>query len=215
METSNYDITKNNARLDFLKYDMDAIQKKFQMESDDAYLYLNFAGQKHRISRRDGVVEWSDNGFGEVFTADYYDTLSVYDILCYSKEGCHLAGEFCPVNSLPGVAYCATPGKGLFDKESQYFDRRTALLAAACEKLGGKKQGKGDVSYCLPLFDFLPVIVQFWESDEEFEASFQILWDKNTLDYMHYETTYYAVNHLVKRLKEEMEEIGSVKEEHE
>lgn len=43
-------------------------------------------------------------------------------------------------------------------------------------------------------------MIQFWESDEEFAANLQILWDKNTLDYMHYETTYYVVNCLFKKL---------------
>lgn len=59
--------------------------------------------------------------------------------------------------------------------------------------------------YELALFPFLPVIVRFWESDEEFPASLQILTDKNMLDYMHYETVMFALSHLMSRLKEEMD----------
>ena len=35
-------------------------------------------------------------------------------------------------------------------------------------------------------------------------ASLQILADRNTLDYMHYETLMFALTHLFSRLKEEM-----------
>lgn len=141
-------------RLEFLKYDQTIMQQKFNLKTDEEYLYIKFIGNVYRIHRFNGTVEWSKNDFLDIFMADYYETMSIYDVLCYSKEGCHLSGEFCPVNSLPGVAYCATPGKGLFDKESSYFDHKTELLAAACAKLGGTKQGKGDVSCCLPCLSF-------------------------------------------------------------
>lgn len=204
MKETNYDITKEKMRLKFLEYDQVMMKQKFHLESDKEHLYLKFLGKCYRIHCFNGIVEWSINEFQNVYAAGYHETMILYDVLCYSKDDCHLAGEFCPVNSLPGVAYCATPGDGLFDEESRYFAHKTKLLAAVCEKLGGKKQGKGDVSYCLPMFDFLPIVVQFWESDEEFSASFQVLWDKNILNYMHYETTYYVMEHLIKRLKEEI-----------
>ena len=77
-------------------------------------------------------------------------------------------------------------------------------MAAACEKLNCVKKGKGDVSYEIPVFDFLSIIVQFWESDDEFDASLQILVDKNVLQFMRYETMWYAVDHMLDRIKEEM-----------
>ena len=60
----------------------------------------------------------------------------------------------------------------------------------------------GDVSSLIPLFDFMPVMVQFWDADEEFDAVLKIMWDRNTLDFMHFETTFYAAGHLLRRLKE-------------
>ena len=56
----------------------------------------------------------------------------------------------------------------------------------------------------LNLFPFLPIIIRFWEADDEFPASLQILADRNTLDYMHYETLMFALTHLFSRLNEEM-----------
>lgn len=54
--------------------------------------------------------------------------------------------------------------------------------------------------------------MRFWEADEEFPASLQILVDKNILDYMHYETLMFALTHLFRRLKEEMPD-GAVQAE--
>ena len=61
------------------------------------------------------------------------------------------------------------------------------------------------MAYRLPLFPFLPLVLQFWDSDEEFGPVVKIMWDENVLRYMHYETTFYAVSHLWRRLAEEME----------
>ena len=65
--------------------------------------------------------------------------------------------------------------------------------------------GSGDVAYQLELFSFLPVILRFWESDDEFPASLQVLVDRNILEYMHYETVMFAIGHLLERVEEEME----------
>ena len=63
----------------------------------------------------------------------------------------------------------------------------------ACISLSGKELEKGDVAFKLNLFPFLPIIIRFWEADDEFPASLQILADRNTLDYMHYVCTYTSV----------------------
>ena len=70
----------------------------------------------------------------------------------------------------------------------------------------GEENKKGNVGYELALFPFLPLSLCFWESDEDFPASLQILTDKNILDYMHYETLMSAITHMFNRLKEECEE---------
>lgn len=61
----------------------------------------------------------------------------------------------------------------------------------------------GDAAYELSLFPFLPLILRFWDSDEDFLASLEILVDENILDYMHYETLMFAISHLLNRLKDE------------
>lgn len=76
------------------------------------------------------------------------------------------------------------------------------LLRAVCSRLGQLSSIKGDLSAVIPVFDFLPVCLRFWDADEEFPASLQILYDENILDFMRFETVFYMTDHLLGRLKE-------------
>ena len=38
--------------------------------------------------------QWSNDAFETVYEANYNETMTIYDVLCYSKDGCHLANEF-------------------------------------------------------------------------------------------------------------------------
>ena len=71
------------------------------------------------------------------------------------------------------------------------------------ERLGGIRQSvpaSADACYEIPLFSFFPVLFQFWDGYEEFPPKITILWDKNSLQFMHFETLYYAMNHLLERI---------------
>jgi hypothetical protein len=50
------------------------------------------------------------------------------------------------------------------------------------------------------------VLLQFWEGDEEFPPKLLILWDRNTDQFMHFETTFYLQGDLLDRLRRIMEE---------
>ena len=78
-------------------------------------------------------------------------------------------------------------------------------IREACEALGGTPFPIGEVAYQLPLFDFLPIVVQFWDADEDFPGQLMIKWDRNILQYMHFETTFYATGCLLQRILELMD----------
>lgn len=205
-ETSNYEKMKNDMAKVFLKYNRETMIRKFDLSYDENFLYLVCLNRDYRISYLTGQVEWSEDDFGTVKSADYNETMTIYDILCNSVEHCQLAHEWVNVKSLPSVlGGNLARGGDFFQYAADYFVGKTKELENACKALGGKKLEKGDVAYELALFPFLPVVVRFWESDEEFPASLQILTDKNMLDYMHYETVMFALSHLMSRLKEEMD----------
>lgn len=199
---SNYEKMKNMMSSSFLKYDQEAIIKKFDLKCDKNYMYIYFFRRNYRIDRLTGSVSWSDDSFISVKEADYNEVMTIYDVLCYSKEQCHPANEWINLTSLSSIQGGALEKSGGFFKSAgDYFDGKLKLLASACERLHGKKIDKGDIAYELPMFDFLSIVLRFWESDEEFPPSLQILTDKNILDYMHYETLMFAITHMFNRLK--------------
>ncbi|MBR2131197.1 MAG: DUF3786 domain-containing protein [Oscillospiraceae bacterium] len=206
MSSSNYEITLLEARKLFLCYEQSRMIEKFSLEHDAQYLYIQFIGQRHRIDRATGVVEWLD-WTGKPHEADFNASLSIYDVLCSSKPNCSLSGQFGSINSVASGYHTQNLGGSIFDACAPVFSEHPDLLEKALILLGGVKDGKGDIAYRINLFPFLPVQVQFWEADEDFPASLQIHWDLNTLQFLRYETTYYAAGHLLHRLRELMETV--------
>lgn len=201
---SNYEITKRKMAKAFAQYDQEKMAEKFHLPSDSTYLYIRFLNRSYRIRRADGTVSLQEDGT----EAGFNEAMTLYDVLCNSKEDCAVSGEFVTISHLVNAASKPGDDGALTKRQTELFDNRGEALSRACEQLGGVKYGKGDVAYRLPLFDFLPVAVQFWNSDEEFPASLQLLWDKNVLDFMHFETVWYAAGHLLDRLQELAEEMG-------
>ena len=157
----------------------------------------------HRISRHTGLAEWSADGFKTVHPAGFSESMVFYDLLCNAKPGAVLAGQFVNQSQLARLHSGAlAPGSSTSGKA---FDGREAALSAACEAMGGGKTIGGDVAYLLPLLEQIPVVLRFWSSDDEFPASLQLSWDKNILDFLHYETVCYAAGYLLDRLRAAME----------
>ena len=103
----NYEIAKERIRPEFLKYDQETMIRRFGLDHDGEYLYLDFCGERYRIQRSSGIVEKSAEGTRDfqagVLPGNYEEVLSIYDILCYSRPEAALTGRWCLVNSLPGV----------------------------------------------------------------------------------------------------------------
>ena len=203
---SNYDLTRDRVEGEFLKYDQYKMIEKFHLDHDADYIFLRFLSCDYRVNRRTGRVERLDAA-GPVH-GSFNEVLTIFDVLCESKPDCRLSGAFVRVNDLDGITKTAYLGGNLFDGSAKAFTHRTEALRAACEKLGGLPGNVGDVSYQIPMFDFFPVMVQFWDADDEFDAVLKIMWDRRTLDFMRYETTYYAAGRLLELLEELMNEAG-------
>lgn len=208
---SNYEKMKDDMATVFLQYDQENMIRKFALEYDETYLYVSFFGRKYRINRLTGSVGWSDDAFRTEQMADYNEAMTIYDVLCCSKEACQPANEWINVGSLSGIqGGTLAKGSNFFQDAGTYFDGKTGMLVQACESLGGRRVKKGDVAFELDLFPFLTIALNFWESDEDFPASLQILVDKNILEYMHYETVMFAVTHVLDCLKNKCEKLSSL-----
>ena len=202
---SNYEIMRNQMRGEFVKYNQQKMIEKFSLRNDEEYIYIDFMLREYRIDRKTGVVEWSEDHFATSAEADYNESMTIYDILCYSRDGCSLSGNYCSVNMLKGTVKSGSVGSDLFQKSADAFNGKLEKLEAVCGTFGEKVDLSGDVAAKLYPFTFLPVIIQFWEADEEFPANLKFMFDENILDYMHFETIFFMMGHIVKRIQEKME----------
>lgn len=151
MRQSNYEITKEKMAKHFLDFDQGTMISRMHLRHDSRYLYIRFVGRWYRIDRSSGLVQWSEDGFRHGIEGDFNEAMSIYDLLCCSKEGCCLAGEFVKLRG----SVAGGPGGELFASNALWFQGKSQRLALACECLGGVRSGKGDVAYTLPVFDVL------------------------------------------------------------
>lgn len=188
-----------------MKYDQKIMAERFPIKNDEEYLYLKLLGTDYRVCRQNGEIEEQKEG-RYVPCLDYQVVMILYDILCYPKRKPVLSGEWRTLASLQ-VTHSSPSADRFTAPYGKKFSGRAGALAAACKKLGGRRldvPASADVSWEIPVFPFFPIAFRFWDGDEEFSPVITLLWDKNSLDFMHFETLYYAMNHLLKRLEQMM-----------
>ena len=211
----NYQITLVRTREFFLKYDQQAIIDRFSLNADERYLYLTFVARPYRIERATGAIEyWKDerasaecvaieSAAGVWLPAGHGDGMTIYDILCDSKPDACVSGRFQNAWNQRNVS--SAPNGSLFQSSADFFSGKCALLSAACERLGGERVSTGDVGFDIPVFNEIKMRMLFWDADDEFPASMNLQWDEHILDFMRYETTFYAAGFILNRLREEAE----------
>lgn len=133
---------------------------------------------------------------------DFNAVMTIYDALCYPKERPALAGEWCP---LANLQVAGSPNADIFNaKYAEAFSGHTDRLRQACEALGGRPpqiSAGADICWEFDVFPFFQLQLRFWEKDEEFPAKLQLLWDRNSLQFMHFETLYYLMGVLLEKLR--------------
>lgn len=196
---NNYDIQAEQARELFLQYDQAVACRRLGLKSTDDCIFLRFLGEPVTIRRSDGQVF---DSAGQ--PADFSTVMSVYDVLCRSKAAPVLKGEFVPITALNHIHGTHPVHEDFNSREAAFFAGKVDALRAACLRRGGTLWGSGDVSFILPIFDFFPVRLCFWDADEEFPASLQFFWDANALDFAHYETLWYMSGALTRKLMQEI-----------
>lgn len=198
----NYAITAARVRQLFAEYDQQALARKVGAKLDGEYFYVDFLSERYRIHRLTGDISrfhgdaWVEaNSFGEVLT--------LMDLICDSREDRHPTGNWRNMRDFGHSFHQQLLEQR--DPWAERFQEQPEMFAKACEALGGEKYPLGDVAYAIPVFGDLRMLIQLWFGDEEFPAQLRYLWDENALQYLKYETMYYAVPLVLKRVQEQME----------
>lgn len=206
MGQTNHDIQVKAVRSEFLKWDQAVMTARFNLKSDSARIYIRFFGTEYSIDRETAEVLRVTGGE----PAGFNEVLSIYDVLCDTKDGAHLSGEWQTLANLSPHSNFGSSRGSLYGTEEKRLAGKTAELRRACAALGGQEQTKADVGFRFDAFDFLPIIFQFWDGDDEFEPRINFLFDSNTLDYMHFETAWYVAGHLLDLIRRELGTSGSM-----
>ena len=191
--TNNYSIQAESARADFIKWDQGEIIKRINLKADDHFMYIDFFREKHSIDRLSGKVYRT----AENTPAGFHAIMSIYDVLCNSKAGAYLSGQWQTLTGLSPHSNFGSSGRNPFGPAAKKLSGNTGRLKDICISLGGQEATKADAGFVFDAFPFLPVVFQYWDGDDEFEPRIRFLFDKNTLDYIHFETAWYIVEHLL------------------
>lgn len=196
---NNYDRMLLSARQRFLEYDPLALGQKPGVTDLGSDLVTCFLGQRTVIRKEDGqiLLDGRIAGFGE--------GLSVLDWLCDRKPDAAASMEFCPIGSLPGVYMGGGNLNMDMPRLAIAIHENPDSFRAACAKMGAEPQNMGDIGYQLPIFPDLSMHLKFYFGDEEFLPQLTLLWDRNMLRFVRYETVYYIAGCLQARLLQLME----------
>ena len=196
-----YEMTCEYWRDIFLKMDHEELVRRFELQSDENALYIRFCCREYRIDRMSGIITCEENPGRRV---SFDALMSIYNLFYYSKAGAAVCGKFVPFRDVKR----ASPFAPAFEKSVKSglaipFSGKAELLRKAGELLQGEPVSYGDVGFIFRTFDFMPVMVVFWDADDEFEAQANLLFDADITDFIHEETVCCIAGELMARLAEE------------
>ena len=198
----NYAIQANQAKRSFLGLDQEALLRKLKLKADEDWLYPRLFGTEYRLHRKTATLErLGDGGWQDANT--FEEVMTLLDLICDSREERHPAMQWRSMASF-GHGFHQSMLEDGADPWAERFARDPAGFSRACEELGGSPLRQGDAAYAIEVFDGLLLGIQLWLGDEEFPSRLMIMWDANALQYLHYETMYFAKALLLRLLWQRM-----------
>lgn len=197
---NNYLIQAQQAKARFLTYDQEKLIRKFGLQCDAQYLYIDLLCKPYRLNRVSGDLqrlhgeEWIDGN-------TYEEVMTLLDLLCDSRDDRRLAHSWQNMQSF-GLQFHQNLLEEARDPFAMKIDTDPMWLHRAAENLGAEKMSGGDFGYAFELFDGLKIGLLFWHGDDEFAPRVRYLWDTNAKQYIRYETMYFAVDLLRRRIRE-------------
>ena len=191
----NYERLYTQSREHFLTFDQQPMLDWYNLAHDEKNIYFHILGREAVLDRISGEITCA----GE--RAGFNEACTIYDILSRAEKRPVLAGRWVSIVELGGnTALRHVEGlRADLSALEGHLERAKEL----CRSWGGIEQKQGDLSFIVPFTEFFPVWIQIWEGEEELNipAKFNCIWDANTLDFMFYETTWYARGYLLDMLR--------------
>ncbi len=197
----NYRLQVEGAKRYFLRYDQEKLIKKLKLRSDEDYLYTEMLCKPYRIHRRIGTVERLEEVWVEI--NNHGEVMTLLDLVCDSRTDRFCTGRWKNMTNFGAMFH-----RSLMEQQADPFARAIQEnpegFRRACEALGGAPEPGGDISYALPVFENLKLLIRFWEADEDFPATVCWMWEENALMYLKYETMWFFLGMLRSRIRDLM-----------
>ena len=147
---------------------------------EEGYI-LPYLNRRYLVKRRTGEVQPFSDEEGEV--SIHLRILFLH----YLSEagGAPLQNEWITFKEIPGgQIYTGPYQKRTIQPLLQNFGEQPEKFMELAEDLGGQRTTFGDYAVTLHPFPRLPLTFVFWEGDEEFPATANILYDASAVDYL-------------------------------
>ena len=201
MAADNYEKQMQHAKQCFLSYDPEKLIREHGLQTDGRYLYLRFLGSRYRLESSTGDLE-RQQGAQWLDANTHPEVMTVLDLLCDSRPDRHLSGRIRSLQSF-GKQFHRNLVEEQYDPLAEAFDRDVPAMHRACQALGARAVPGGDVGYAVELAEGLEAVLHFWQGDGEFAPRLRFFFDENALQYLRYETLFFAVGLVRERLQEQ------------
>lgn len=102
-----------------------------------------------------------------------------------TADGAPLGGKWISFTELPDGRFYTQAFQGYTGNElARAFQHNIEAFAQAAENLGGSARPLGDFSFEFQALPRVPVLVACWRGDEDFPASFKILFESSASHYL-------------------------------
>ena len=181
---SNYEIVFGKFKEQFLQSPQEQIADKIGARIDETYIYLPFFGETSRINRRTGEITGNEGRKIPVT-----ERLTIMHHLHYCQKFAKEGTKMIPFREVKEAAvFEKAYEKAALEPLKKYFGGRPGKLLEARKKMGGKEERYGDVSVRIQAFPKIGLVYIFWDGDEEFPPSANILFDNTISQWTHPES---------------------------
>lgn len=168
----------------FVKCPQEDIIKKTGGELDEKNLYLSFFSERCRISRETGMI--TGEGEREIPVTE---RLTIMHHLRYCKTFAEEGSKMVPFREIREAAvFERAYERSALEPLKKHFAGHPQELLKAGLKLGGIREKYGDVSLTLHAFPKISLTYIFWDGDEEFPPSANILFQDTIAQWTHPES---------------------------
>lgn len=205
--TDHYEELYEKWRGIYLAMDRAALKDRFRLRADSGAHYITYYQQEYRLDQQDGSLSLPGDPNRRV---SFNTAMAIYTLFHYAKPDASVCGRFVPFREVKRAApFDPAFQRMIIAPFCKTFNGHTDLLRRACERLGGQPVKRGDVGSVIRAFDCMPVMMTFWDGDDEFDAQATLLFDANITDFTHEESVVVIGADLVRRLTEEAGLSGS------